>query len=108
MNNIKVDLLTTFCYVIDESLQMSKGKIAAQVSHVAMMIANKHPGIVGRAIVLKTNHTQFVELLNRYATMNSVFIEDAGLTEVAPGTVTCIGFIQTLKTREITKHMKLV
>jgi peptidyl-tRNA hydrolase, PTH2 family len=101
-----VDLNTTFIYIIDSDLGMSKGKIAAQISHVAMMLADIY-GSLGRAIVLKAPHEKFVEIFNTART-NISWIRDAGLTEVPPGTMTCIGFMQTEETRKITKDLKLV
>ena len=100
----QVDLSTTFIYVIDESLKMSKGKIAAQISHIAMQLADKY-NCLGRAIILKADHETFKEL----ATLDDVvYIKDAGLTEVPLGTMTCIGFKQTDELKKITKSLKLV
>jgi len=100
----KVDLSITFVYVIDESLGMSKGKIAAQVSHVAMELADKIP-VLGRAIVLKADHKTFMSLF-KYSGV--VYVLDAGLTEVPPDTLTCIGFRQSDFMRKMTKDLKLV
>lgn len=99
-----VDLNTTFIYVIDSSLGMSKGKIAAQVSHVAMQLADKHK-CLGRAVILKADHETFMQLEQD---IDCETIVDAGLTEVAPGTLTCIGFIGNDDNREKTKSLKLV
>jgi peptidyl-tRNA hydrolase len=101
-----VDLSVTFVYVIDESLGMSKGKIAAQVSHVAMELADEHK-VLGRAIVLKADHETFV---NTYLNTMSrcKYILDAGLTEVPSGTMTCIGFKEDDYTKQFTKGLKLV
>jgi PTH2 family peptidyl-tRNA hydrolase len=104
------DLTTTFVYIIDESLKMSKGKIAAQVSHCAMLLADKYD-CLGRAIILKMDYIRF-NSLKYYAEHHPeemVYIKDAGLTEVPPGTVTCIAFKQTVIFRQaITKDLKLV
>lgn len=100
-----VDLSITFVYVIDENLGMSKGKIAAQVSHVAMLLADDYE-IIGRAIVLKADHKTFMMLWSRITCKR--FILDAGLTEVPSGTLTCIGFRQTEETRKLTKDLRLV
>jgi peptidyl-tRNA hydrolase len=101
---MNVDLLVTYVYVIDDSLGMSKGKVAAQVSHVAMKLGECY-GIIGRAIVLKANHKTFMKLF-RYP--NVKYILDAGLTEVPPDTLTCIGFKQTDFMHQMTKDLKLV
>jgi peptidyl-tRNA hydrolase, PTH2 family len=108
--NRPIDLTTTFVYIIDESLKMSKGKIAAQVSHCAMLLADKY-NCLGRAIILKMDHNKFGELLRDAEGIldEFVYIKDAGLTEVPPGTVTCIAFKQTvIFRRAITKDLKLV
>jgi peptidyl-tRNA hydrolase len=100
----KVDLSITFVYIIDESLGMSKGKIAAQVSHVAMELADEYK-ILGRVIVLKADHKTFMSLF-RYP--NVKYVLDAGLTEVPKDTLTCIGFKQTDFTHQLTKNLRLV
>jgi peptidyl-tRNA hydrolase len=85
---------------------MSKGKIAAQVSHVAMELADGN-NVLGRAIVLKADHNTFMTIFR--ALRNSVkFVIDAGLTEVPYGTMTCIGFEQNDYRKEFTKDLKLV
>jgi len=100
-----VDLSVTFVYIIDESLGMSKGKIAAQVSHVAMEFADNYK-VLGRAIILKADHNTFMSIYMQI--LNTFCIFDAGLTEVPAGTFTCFGFKQTDVTRELTKDLKLV
>jgi len=50
---MKIDLNVTYYYIINEDIKMSKGKIAAQVSHVAMLLSKMNKPI-GRAIILKT------------------------------------------------------
>jgi peptidyl-tRNA hydrolase len=101
----KVDLSITFVYIIDESLGMSKGKIAAQVSHVAMLLADDYK-IVGRAIVLKADHETFMKIFHTHHCLR--YILDAGLTEVPAGTMTCLGFRQTEETKQFTKNLRLV
>jgi peptidyl-tRNA hydrolase len=83
---------------------MSKGKIAAQVSHVAMLLVDQEKTL-GRAIVLKSDHDYFNMLCQ---ISGIVFIQDAGLTEVLPGTKTCLGFVQTEETKKLTKSLKLL
>src|SRR5271157_2863119 len=87
----KVDLNITYVYIIDDSLGLSKGKIAAQVSHVAMELADEYEEL-GRAIVLKADHDTIMRLF-KYPDVK--YICDAGLNEVPAGTLTCIGFKQT-------------
>jgi peptidyl-tRNA hydrolase len=100
-----VDLTITFVYVIDESLGMSKGKIASQVSHVAMELADSYK-VLGRAIILKADHNTFMNIYLQILDVSCIF--DAGLTEVPAGTFTCFGFRQTEETKKLTKDLKLV
>jgi peptidyl-tRNA hydrolase len=101
-----VDLNITYVYIIDDSLGMSKGKIAAQVSHVAMILADDNK-VLGRAIVLKADRKQF-NAIRMNLPVEFAMTADAGLNEVEMGTVTCIGFVQTEDTKKITKDLKLV
>ena len=100
-----VDLSITYVYVIDESLQMSKGKIAAQVSHIAMLLADEYK-FLGRAIILKAPHSTIMNMITHISEVQSIC--DAGLNEVPPNTLTCIGFKQTDYTKQWTKDLKLV
>jgi len=85
---LKIDLKITYYYIVNTDLKMSKGKIAAQVSHVAMKLGKEY-GTIGRAIVLKGN----TMILNKLMGLHDVVcIIDAGLTEVPKGSLTCIGF----------------
>lgn len=103
-----VDMNITLVYVIDQSLGMSKGKIAAQVSHAAMMLGDQIDTL-GRALVLKASHEQFNQLRDiLHNTQTMIYVQDAGLTQVPTGTMTCIAFIQTPKNTELTSEMKLL
>jgi peptidyl-tRNA hydrolase len=84
---------------------MSKGKIAAQVSHVAMELADEY-NILGRAIILKVDHYTFLNIFRHIPRVKCIL--DAGLTEVPPDTLTCIGFKQTDYSHSWTKDLKLV
>lgn len=88
----KVDLTKTFYYIINDDLKMSKGKIAAQVSHVAMLLADRH-GVLGRAIILKGSQSLLENLIRGYPD-EVEYIFDAGLTEVPKGSLTCVGFMK--------------
>ena len=104
---METNLEVKYVYVIDDSLKMSKGKIAAQVSHVAMQMTEMYP-VIGRAIVLKTSDLRsFKEQMDKVAEA-VFFIKDAGLTEVPAGSLTCIGFKETHLTEVWTKDLKLV
>ena len=97
-----VDLNKTFIYVVDSSLGLSKGKIAAQVSHVAMLLSDCGK-VLGRAIVLKAPHDYFEVLCGQ---PEAVYIRDAGLTEVPEGTITCVGFIKNESNQKLFKDLK--
>jgi peptidyl-tRNA hydrolase len=84
---------------------MSKGKVAAQVSHVAMMLADAYPQILGRAIILRADHETFISFLKYTAIF---YIKDAGLTEVPKDTMTCIGFLQTPFMKQMTDKLRLM
>lgn len=99
-----VNLNETYIYIIDDGLGLSKGKIAAQVSHVAMELADEYKEL-GRAIVLKADHETIMKLF-KYPRVK--YICDAGLNEVPAGTLTCIGFKQTPFMKKFTDKLKLV
>jgi PTH2 family peptidyl-tRNA hydrolase len=91
--------------VVRADLGMSKGKTAAQVAHAAVNCAfaskKKDPEALERwmsnaypKIVLKADDErelfEIKALADAMGLINSV-ITDAGRTEIAPGSVTCIG-----------------
>lgn len=100
----EVDLNKTFIYVLDSSLGLSKGKIAAQVSHVAMILSEGSKTL-GRAVVLKAPHDYFESLCGL---SESIYVRDAGLTEVPSGTRTCVGFIKNDSNQKLFKELKLL
>ena len=103
---MKTNMDAKYYYIINNDLKMSKGKIASQVSHVAMMLGVKY-GEIGRAIVLKASE----KLLNELAcNINVVFVKDAGLTEVPAGSLTCVGFksIEYTDVAKLIEKLKLV
>jgi hypothetical protein len=76
-------------YVLNPELEMSSGKVVAQVAHAAVMAAEALPawaaaGAPGRLVAPRG----FAELAAREDLAARVV--DAGLTEVAPGTVTVL------------------
>ena len=91
--------------VMRNDLKMSKGKIAAQAAHAAVNCAfaakkkdpknlDKWMGEGQKKVVVKVNSEKELfevkALADAAGLINSV-ITDAGRTEIAPGTVTCIG-----------------
>ena len=75
--------------MLNPALEMSSGKVVAQVAHAAVMAADALPdwaaaGAPGRLVAPRG----FAELAARQDLAARVV--DAGLTEVAPGTVTVL------------------
>ncbi len=91
--------------VVREDLKMSVGKLAAQVAHAAVTCAleakARKPKWFSewykegqRKVVLKAEDLDVLRSLNDKARSKSLphsMITDAGLTELPPNTVTCLG-----------------
>jgi len=91
--------------VVRNDLKMGKGKLAAQVAHASLSAAEaaqqKRPAWYedwkgeGQAkIVLKVDSEDVLRELLRKAKsagLPASLIEDRGLTQLEPGTVTCLG-----------------
>jgi len=88
--------------LVRKDLKMSCGKLAAQVAHAAVeCVLSSKKEIVenwrkegGKKVVLAVKDLE--ELLKYYQmakseNLNVCLIRDAGLTEVEPGTITCVG-----------------
>lgn len=106
--------------LVREDLNMSCGKLAVQVAHAAVEcalssdkeIVKKWVDEGGKKVVLKVKDLN--ELLKYYELakekgLNVVIIRDAGLTELEPGTITCIGIgpDEEEKIDEVTGNLKL-
>lgn len=86
--------------VVRKDLNMSPGKIAAQVAHASI---GAWKGASERArkawekegakkVVLQANsREQLLELKEKAGKLPKCLITDAGMTEVPPGTETCLG-----------------
>jgi PTH2 family peptidyl-tRNA hydrolase len=87
--------------LVREDLKLPKGKLAAQVAHAAVEAALNSPKLRLSAwreegqkkVVLKVKDKE--ELLGffnkaKIAKINTALITDAGMTCVAPGTITCL------------------
>ena len=92
--------------VVRSDLKMGKGKVAAQVAHAALDAAeaarHKHPNWYdswreqGQAkVVVKTDGGEdaLIDLQKQARSLGlpSSLIQDKGLTQVEPGTTTCLG-----------------
>jgi PTH2 family peptidyl-tRNA hydrolase len=91
--------------VVRSDIQMGKGKVAAQVAHASLAAAeeaaSRRPAwydewkAEGQAkIVLKvSSESELQELFRKAksAKLPSALIQDRGLTQLEPGTVTCLG-----------------
>ncbi|MGA2971643.1 MAG: peptidyl-tRNA hydrolase Pth2 [Candidatus Bathyarchaeia archaeon] len=90
---------------VRRDLEMGKGKIAVQVGHASVTVAEEtrrqHPDWwrewfhEGQAkVVVKVNSESDLHDLRRSAEelgLASAIIHDSGLTQVEPGTPTCVG-----------------
>jgi peptidyl-tRNA hydrolase len=74
-----------------KNLKMSPGKIAAQAVHAATGI--KHTDDLMSVVVIGVSDKKFNELL---PTGERFIVQDAGYTEVNPGTVTCAAYYENV------------
>lgn len=88
--------------LVRKDLNISCGKLAVQVAHAAVECALRADKEIlkewlnegGKKVVLRVNDIN--DLLTYYNKalengLNAVIIRDAGLTELEPGTITCVG-----------------
>ncbi len=109
------------CIIIRADLKLSKGKVAVQAAHASLLsyerastrdrarwIAQGQKKVVLRVDSLK----ELYELKEKADKLGlpCVIVEDAGLTEVPPGTVTALGIgpASAEKIDMITSHLKLL
>jgi len=105
MNNTTPDFEYTQNIIIRTDLQMTKGKLCSQIAHAAVAASDetrkRHPEWWHhwmeegqRKIILKVNsQDELIALKRQTETLQlpSALVEDRGLTEIPPGTVTCLG-----------------
>ncbi len=91
--------------VARQDIKMGKGKLAAQVAHASLSAAeeamNRHydwyeewKGEGQKKVVLKVkSEAELRELFKRAksARLPAALVEDRGLTQLEPGTLTCLG-----------------
>lgn len=86
--------------VVRRDLNLSKGKLAAQVAHAAVSAADKSKwkrewlGEFQKKSVLRCENVgELIDIFNdaKESGLPTELIRDAGRTHIAPGTVTCVG-----------------
>lgn len=103
-------------YIVNKDLNMSSGKIAAQVAHVATIIA-----IEEGTSTKPNNHDNFNEWysndqkkiilaghqkdLEKLVEQEFYYIKDNGLTEIVSGSLTCVG-LGVMSRKEAKPHIK--
>jgi PTH2 family peptidyl-tRNA hydrolase len=86
--------------VVRMDLGMSPGKMAAQAAHAAMSSTKASKTLFERwkkegqkKVVLKAQDLEHMKTISERAKKNGVkyaFVKDAGMTELKPGTITCL------------------
>ena len=107
--------------VIRNDLKLTKGKLIAQACHACYDSATKVNSSIRsrwkkqgqKKIVVEVNNLEEMKKLKQKADKLKVknsLIKDAGLTEIPPGTVTCLGIgpDQEKKINKITGSLKLL
>ena len=106
--------------VVDESLGMSKGKLAAQASHASLNAFRKADKDLrsdwnsngAKKIILKKGDLSFQDLIIEAERLNIPHykVKDAGHTELEPGTATALGLgpAESSKIDKITSELTLV
>ncbi len=107
--------------VVRGDIEMSRGKIAAQVAHAACEAFENARKMVpriwsswreegGKKVVLVASEKELLEIYKKAEILNipRALIRDAGLTELPPGTLTAvaIGPFDGEKIDKITGHLK--
>ena len=107
--------------LVRQDLNLSKGKTSAQCSHAAVEAEiNSSRSKVetwlnegAKKVVLKVKDLKELKELEKLARREKLVvsvIEDRGLTEVEPGTITCIGIgpDDEDKINKVTGHLKML
>jgi len=86
--------------VVRSDLDLGKGKMAAQVAHAAVSAADKSPWKrewinqgQKKTVVKCAGESELLDILKaaQLEKLPTALIEDAGLTQIPPGTKTCLG-----------------
>ncbi|NLV26453.1 MAG: peptidyl-tRNA hydrolase [Methanomicrobiales archaeon] len=101
------------CIIIRNDVKMSCGKRCAQAGHAAIGAYEKSSPVLKKAwlsegqkkVVLKVNDQRSlfeIKTLAETAGISAVLIQDAGMTEIPPGTITALG-LGPAKSEELDK-----
>jgi len=109
------------CIVIRDDLKLSKGKLAVQVAHAAVLAMERadKSAVAGwksegqKKVVLKVPTVQDLFRIRddaAQAGLPAAIVQDAGLTEIPPGTVTALGIGPSLNKQmdKVTGKLSLV
>jgi len=110
--------------IVRKDLKMGTGKLAAQVAHASILSCekarNKHIDWFNGwfdfgqpKIILKVNSLKELEDINEkghFHNLPTAIVRDAGLTQLEPGTATCVGIgpAPTQIINKITNELKLL
>ncbi len=106
--------------IIDESLGMSKGKTAAQACHASLnsFLRSERPlrkewnSKGAKKIILEKGNHSFEDVIKDAERLNIPYykVNDAGHTELEPGTVTALGIgpAKSDKIDKLTSELKLI
>lgn len=111
-------------FIVNGSLTMSSGKMAAQVAHAAVDLYQKilEQRLMGinfwrisgqkKIVVRSDSSEELLDIERRISINKSVvtsMIRDAGLTEIPSGSITCLGLFGTANQLDpVTGHLKLL
>lgn len=102
--------------IVNKDLNMSTGKISAQVAHVATIIAikeSKKPEFkewfnsgIQKKIILQAHEKDLLKLIEK----GFYYIKDLGLTEIQKNSLTCVGLgvMRRRKAKEYIKRLQLL
>lgn len=106
--------------IVDQDLDLSKGKMAAQVAHASLGAYRKASSDIQdswkrqgeKKVILAAGENELQDLL-RQAERNKIpahIVKDAGRTEIKPGTITALGLgpEKDSKIDTITGSLKLI
>lgn len=105
--------------VVRKDLELSKGKMCAQVAHASISSYEKSKFKKGwieqgqkKIVVECENEAELLKIFEKAKKENLpvALIQDAGLTEIPPGTITCVGIgpDDEKKIDMITRNLKLL